>query len=834
MFWNKKKTPSIGYSQKVEAFHEKPRLEYLLPWAYIDQDTGIVHGKDHSMIAIYEFRGSDMDSSTPEEMMQYNAAINNSLKRLPTGYTLYFETQRHIDTSYEQASIDVPIVQKMEKDRCNYYQGKQHLVSSYYFVITCEPPQIMKQKITSAFIQDAVNKKQKTDLDMRVFFEAVEKFISDVNLIGNMLASLFPEVKPLSADEALTYLHSTISTNRISLQVNPERYITDYIIDCGLLGGEEMKLGDKFVKMITILDFPPMSTPGLFDTLNDLDLEYRWVSRFNCLSKEDADKELKKKRMAWNQQVKDFWTQVREAITKENMVDSINETAVNYREDASEAQQELGQDAVSYGFYTMTIMVMDEDQSVCLKKANSVLDRIHALRFDAYIEKDNSLEAWWGSIPGCHRANLRCNLINSLNFCHLAPVTAKWPGDKKNNHLKGPVLLYTDTMGSTPYRLSLHVRDVGHTLICGPTGSGKSVFLNTIEAYFLKYLNSNVFVFDKGASSRALTMAVGGNFYNVAAEETELSFQPLARIDDEKELKWAKEWILAYLKQKNMTITPVEEDYVWKALLSLKVYPPQERSLTAFKEMVQSQAIRQAISPLTKSGSYGKLFDNTVERSGNGRWQVFEMETLMATPAIVPLTLDYLFHRIEGQIRSAKGPSIIVLDEGWLYLDNEVFSQKLREYFKDMRKKNTSIILATQNLSDLASKPDLCMALMENCPNRIYLPNPNAKNEQNRELYKTFGCNSTQTNIIRDMIGQQDYYYSSIRGNRVFQLALRPVEYAFVAATSKADQIEMDRFLELHGDAIKSEEFIKHWLTYKGFPEEWNDFEKNYLAAAAE
>lgn len=823
-----KKKKALQFSQKVGAFHEKARLQYLLPWAYADTQTGIIHGKDHSMLAVYEFRGSDLDSSTPADLMQYHAALNNVIKKLSTGYVLYLEAQRHIDTSYEKAEISVPIIQKMEDERAAYYASHRHFETSYYFIVYCEPPQMLKSKLTSAFIVDAKNKGKNAKFDMRVYYETIEKFINNVNLIGDMLQMWFPEIRPLTAAESVSYLHSTISTRHFPIKVNSLKYITDYICDCDVLGGRDMKLGDQYMKIVTVLDFPPMSTPGVLTAFNNIGMEYRWVSRFICLSKQDAQKELQNFRMRWNQQIKGFWTQVREALLKEKLENAEDETAVTNRDDVIQAQQEVGQDAVSYGFYTMTLIVLDKNKELCDEKANQVLEIINTLGFAGYIETDNSMEAWWGSIPGCYRANIRRPILNSLNFCHLAPVMATWPGDKRNDYLKGPVLLYTDTEGYTPFRLSLHVGDVGHTMICGPSGSGKSVLLNTLEAHFLKYPDSNVFIFDKAGSSRALTLAVGGNFYNLAAEGSkELSFQPLARIDDEQEIKWSKEWILAYLRQKNMSVGPAEEDYVWRALLSLQTFPAEERSISTFCEMVQDQNIRQALVPLTQKGSYGKLFDNTKDVSGYGRWQVYEMETLMATPAIVPPTLDYLFHRTEARLKEAIGPSIIVLDECWLFFDNEAFKQKLREYFKDMRKKNTSIIFATQNLSDVATKPELLTTVMENCPNRIYLPNSNAKNTQNQKLYETFGCNEKQIDIISSMTPKQDYYYSSEKGNRVFRLALQPAEIPFVTATAKADQQAMNKILQEYDRKA----FIEHWLKYKGCKEEWDDYNDHYLIA---
>ena len=819
-FFSKKRKP---FSQEVGVFEEKPRLQYLLPWAYVDEDTGIVHGKDHSMLAVYEFRGPDMDSSTYLDLMQYNAAVNNVIKKLPTGYVLYFEAQRGISKEYQESRLDVPLVQKMEDERKAYYAGQKHFETRYYFIVYLEPPQLLKHKLTDLFISD---KQKDGKTDMRLYVGIVEKFINNVNLIGDMLHSWFPDIHPLNAEEALTYLHSTISTKKQVVKVNPLNYISEYICDCGVLGGREMMLGDRYIKMITILDFPPVSTPGAFDRLNNLDIEYRWVSRFICMSKVDAQKELKDYRQRWNQQIKSFWTQVREAILKEKREDERDETAMYNKDDASAALQELGQDYTSYGYYTMTVMVSDEDQGKCLEKANRILESINSLGYTAYIETDNSMESWWGSIPGCYRANIRRPIVSSLNFCHLAPVTATWSGDKRNECLKGPVLLYTDTTGYTPFRLSLHVGDVGHTLICGRTGSGKSVLLNTLEVHFLKYPNSNVFIFDKAASSRALTLAVGGNFYNIASEGSgELSFQPLAHVEDEKETKWAKEWILGYLNLKNITITPAKDNFVWKALLSLREFPKEQRTISTFCEMVQDQEIRQALAALTVKGAYGKLFDNNKDISGIGRWQVFEMETLMATPAIVPSTLEYLFHRIETKLQKASGPSLIIMDEAWLFFDNPMFKEKIKEYFKDMRKKNTSIILATQNLTDLSAKPELLSAVLNNCPNKIYLSDKEAKTEKSQEIYRMFGCNEKQMDIIANMEPKRDYYYSSEKGNRIFRLALQPIELPFVTATAKKDQQAMDSILQSAG----RESFIEEWLKYKDCQDEWEDYRENYL-----
>lgn len=816
-----------AYTNKNGVFTQRSQLESLIPWVAIDpdgkDDINLVYNHDYALFTVFKFRGPDMDSATKTELMQFNYQLNNVMKSLPTGYVLYFDAHRHFATDYDSSDMPTPLTQLMDDERRDYYASKVHFDTDYYFVVYQAPPNFLARKFLDFFVEKSKNT-AKFQANGRLYFEYIDKFRDRAMQISNMLALIFNRnIEQLNCQETLTYLHSLVSDRQFNVKPNPMRFIKNYITDAGFIGGRNPQLGSKHMKIITILNFPPVTTPGVFDALNALNIEYRWVSRFICLSRTDGMEELSHYVKLWGQQVKGFFTYIREAITQTELQGAIDESAVDNKEDAMAAQRELGADFVSYGYYTMTLIVMDTDKQACADKANRLLETLNSLGYTGFIETENSVESWRGTLPGCYKCNIRRPIVSSLNFCHMAPTTAVWSGDKNNEHLKGPVLLYTDSSGYTPFRLSLHDGDVGHTLIVGPSGSGKSVLLNTLEAHFQKYANSNVFIFDKAASSRALTYAVGGHFYNLAAEGMQdLSFQPLAHIDDEKEMKWAKEWIMAYLVQKNVTVTPQEEIYVWNALKSLAVMPQNQRTLTVFTEFVQSHEIRQALQALTAKGSYGKLFDNNKEFSGTGSWQVYEMETLMGTPGIVAPTLDYLFHRIETRISKAAGPSLIVLDECWLFLDNPIFQAKLKEYFKDMRKKNTSIWIATQQLSDIASKPALMDTVNDQCKHKIFLPNGNATSDANKDLYRIFGCNTRQTEIISKMTPKQDYYYSDRdKGNRLFRLALQPSELPFVTATSKTDQIKMDQIMM----AGKQDDFIHEWLSYKNADEEWEKYQ---------
>src|SRR6201997_5625069 len=164
--------------------------------------------------------------------------------------------------------------------------------------------------------------------------------------------------------------------------------------------------------------------------------------------------------------------------------------AHNKAMDADAELQELGSDKIGEAFVTATISVWDGDPATADEKLRLVEKVIQGRDFTCMIETVNAVEAWLGSLPGHVYANVRQPPISTLNLAHMIPLSAVWAGPDRNEHLNGPPLLYAKTEGATPFRLSLHVGDVGHTLVVGPTGAGKSVLLELMALQFRRYAGS--------------------------------------------------------------------------------------------------------------------------------------------------------------------------------------------------------------------------------------------------------------------------------------------------------------------------------------------------------
>ena len=780
------------------------RLADFLPWAAL-VDEGIILNKDGSFQRTAKFRGPDLDSAVPAELVAVAGRINNALRRLESGWAVFVEAQRHSAGAYPPNTFpDVASALVDAERRAQFEETGAHYESSYFLTLLYLPPAEGTAKAERLLYEGS---NRTVDADAR---EVLRGFVDRTNRLLQLVEGFMPECAWLNDEETLTYLHSTVSTKRHRVRV-PEipMYLDSLLADRPLTGGLEPMLGSAYLRVLTVVGFPTATTPGILDDLNRLAFAYRWSTRAIMLDKTDATKLLTRIRRQWFAKRKSVAAILKEVMTNEASA-LLDTDAHNKAMDADEALQELGSDQIGEAFVTATISVWDVDPATADEKLRLVEKVIQGRDFTCMIETVNAVEAWLGSLPGHVYANVRQPPISTLNLAHMIPLSAVWAGEARDHHLKAPPLFLAKTEGSTPFRFSLHVGDVGHTLVVGPTGAGKSVLLALMALQFRRYPNSQIFAFDFGCSVRAATIAMGGDWHDIggvlSGESTEfVELQPLAAIDEPSERGWAAEWITAILGREKVDVTPEAKDHLWSALTSLASAPIPERTLTGLSVLLQSNVLKRALQPYCLGGPHGRLLDAECERLGReGSVQVFETDGLIGT-AVAPAVLSYLFHRIEGRLDGR--PTLLIIDEGWLALDNQEFAGQLREWLKTLRKKNTSVVFATQSLADIDGSA-IAPAIIESCPTRILLPNDRAIEPQITAIYGRFGLNDRQIEILARATPKRDYYCQSRRGNRLFELGLGEVALAFTAASSKADQVLIDRVLAEDG----RDNFVPGWL----------------------
>ena len=783
-----------------EYSEEKGKLSSYVPWICLI-DKGVVLNKNGTLQKTLKYRGYDLDSSTVYELKNINAKLNDVIKRLGQGWSLNVEARRKRCTDYIEAENEILAIDIIEKERKLNFLENEHFESEYYLTIVQLIPTDNSKKVGEIFLEYA---KKSEILD-----KTLENFNKEFKKILNLFKEIFLEVTELDDEETYTYLHSCVSTKTDKVVVPKIPYaMANYLCDSDLVGGLKPKLRGKEIRCISIQGFPNYTVPGFFDVLNRLNIPYRWITRFLILSKLEALSKMERKYKNIFSQRLSLFQRVYAELTGEKEENSrkLNEDALNK---ANEVRTQIALttgDYVSQGFYTCTLIVDGDSVDEVEERVDVISKTINNMGFITIEESINSVEAFLGSIPGNITNNIRMPILNTITLSHLLPVSSVWGGDSWNKHLNAPPLIYTKTKGSTPFRFNIHIEDIGHSAIVGPTGYGKSVLLGLIASSFMKYKDSRVYFFDKDASSRVLTYAVGGEFHDLGNDE--LSFQPLANIEIVEEKEWAYGWILEILEQENVKVSPTQKEKIWKALDNLAKTPIELRTISNFYTSVNDREIKEALIPYKIGGALGKYFDSDKDTLNFSRWQVFEMNQVINNKKGITPLLSYIFRRIENSLDG--NPCIIILDECWMFFDNPIFAAKIREWLKVLRKKNCSVIFATQELGDILNSK-LFTTVLDACQTKVFLPNPNAFADNYIPIYEKFGLNKTEIEIISKATKKKEYYYKSTKGSRLFELDLKEKTLSLIASSDLAKQNKAKELKEIYRNA---NDFTREWLSY--------------------
>src|SRR5207253_10188457 len=272
---------------------------------------------------------------------------------------------------------------------------------------------------------------------------------------------------------------------------------------------------------------------------------------------------------------------------------------------------------------------------------------------------------------------------------------------------------------------------------------------------------------------------------------------------------WAQEWLEVLLVLQAVRITPGQRKALSRALELLGESP--SRTLTDLVNTVQDRELRDGLAHYTLAGGLGGLLDATRDSLGESPFQVFEIGHLMnlGEKTLVPVLL-YLFHRVEQRLQDGR-PSLLIVEEAWVTALNSVFGQKVEEWLRTLRKHNTAVVFVSQSLGDVAgaARRDL---ILESCPTKIFLPNPEAESEQVRRLYQGIGLNRRQTQLLAMATPKRQYYYASPLGRRLITLGLGPVALSFVGMAGREAILNVNELMATRGHGWPAE-----WLSTRGF-----------------
>ena len=747
----------------------------VLPWDLFVAPGVLLHA-DGALSATVRYRGPDPDSSTEDELVGLGRTCLQAFRNLGDGWLLHFDLHRVPASDYPEAgAFPDPYTRALDAERREAYRrSRSHYVSEHYLTLTYQPPARERRSRLDALLHP--------DLEARSLSGRIEQFGDALEEILATLSTVL-RLDRLGTAAMLEYLHTCLTFLRQPLSLPEDVPFTlEHLFASGdLYGGQVLRFGETTILPIRFSGFPDSVHPASLDFLNDLPLPFRVTFRWIAMDPHAARAAIKRRRGQWNTAGVGLRQALAVLFSGPGAQPAFTERfAPTMAADADDALLEIESAQLPAGYLTTTFFVASTDPAEAKERARLLVKHLRSAGFTAAVEDLNALDAYLGALPGDGRGNIRRPLFTLPAALNLVPITSVWAGEPHHPHpalAQYPPTILAATSGSTPFAFSPAVADVQHTAVIGPTGAGKSVFVNLLLAQYFRYPHAQVISLDKGYSQLALAAAAGGHHYDLSADaETEAlhRFAPLEHLDTADDFQRATEWVLALVETAGLTLTPALKRTVTQALRDLR--ETSVRTLATFAIKAQSHELRQALEPYTLEGPYASLFDGRASSVRDADFLVFEMERLLPLrEAVVTPAVLHLFDEVERRLSGR--PTLLVVEELAGYLHRPRFAQRFRSYLLELRKRNAGLVFVAQNVSALLESP-LRAAVLENTPTKVYLPNPSANEPAVAEAYRAVGLNDRQIDILAAATPRRDYYVHTPHGSRLFQLGLSPAALA--------------------------------------------------------
>lgn len=485
--------------------------------------------------------------------------------------------------------------------------------------------------------------------------------------------------------------------------------------------------GPGFASIVSLKEYPDSTVPGLTDALLRLPCELVLTESYA-----PSDRQVARERIDL-------------AMRR---LKSADEEALAERRELADARDSLGTGAVGFGDHHLCVLI----RSPTLSQLDDVTAACAAALADAgaiAVREDTNLEpCFWGQFPGNERFLVRQALISTANMACFGSLHGFALGQADGNHWGEAVTLLTST-SQTPFFFNFHQGDLGNFTVIGPSGSGKTVVMNFLAAQAQKFAPRTI-LFDKDRGSEVFVRGIGGTYSRIAAGQR-TGFNPLALPDNAANRAFLRDWLAVILKADG----PEELAIISGAVDAAYAHDAALRRLRHFRELLAGSRrpepgdLASRLDAWTGEGEHGWLFDNAEDRLDvSARTLGFDMTALLENPRLRTPVMMYLFHRIEERLDGE--PTMILIDEGWKALDDDVFAARIRDWLKTLRKRNALVGFATQSARD-ALDSRIATALVEQTATMLFMPNARARPE---DYCDGFGLTLHELDVIRSLPAQ--------------------------------------------------------------------------------
>ena len=464
-----------------------------------------------------------------------------------------------------------------------------------------------------------------------------------------------------------------------------------------------------------------------------------------------------------------------------------------------DALVELETDGIAYGDLSLTVAV--HGPLAGSEGLDGDIRRLFASH-DAKVIREGygQLPAWFSRMPAQpRRRQVRSVFVSAGLAAALAPVFGPPAGTPQSGHLRQPALAILETQWRTPYHYDLFDGDVGHTLVLGATGAGKSFALNFLLVQALQY-DPRVLILDLGGSYRWLTQFLDGGYMELSPEgsgSAGFRLRPFSLPAGERTFQFLTGWISRLLKIGGWTPGGEDPSEIRARVEDLYAFAPERRTLGTLVRSLPSK-MWPALGRWHGDGAWARYFDNPADGDDLNfqDWQVIDLAGAAEHEDLCEAALFYLLERLRLALENPDETSrvkLMVVDEAWRYLQDPAVLSYLAEAAKTWRKKNAALIMATQSAVDVTGTTG-AEALLESMPSRLFLANPGLP----EKAAAAFRLNPSEVDTIRGLIPKRELYLRRANAAAILCLEVDPASY-WLYTSSPVDAQRRAEAVEKYG-----------------------------------
>jgi len=547
-------------------------------------------------------------------------------------------------------------------------------------------------------------------------------------------------------------------------------FIGDSAVDCHR---DHLVVGDQTVKVLSMKEPPTQTFAHMLEDLYTIPGECVVCLEWQRIASDRMRRDIQgRRRHFFNKRVSMVNYIATETKADDMLVDNSADTMVRRLGDALTEVEVHGH---FFGESSLTLVLHGESHREVQRHAAEAMKAVAAHDGRLFEESYNLLNAWLSVVPGNAAHNLRRLPILETNLADLSFLFTRDTGERISRHLGREALATFETPHHTPYSLNLHVDDVGHTLVLGATGSGKSFLLNFLITHAQKYEPFTV-VLDLGHSYRKLATLLQGSYLEIGLRHQHVRINPFAFEPTAEQLHFLHAFVRVLLEgHDGYHLTNAEDRELYEAVENLYVLDREQRRLFTLANLLPRN-LASRLHLWVDNGRYASLFDNVEDTLTIDRLQVFDFESMQSYPVVLEPLLFYILHRISGRIQHpdhAGTLKVCVMDEAWRFIQHPTLRAYVQDGLKTWRKRNAAMILATQAIHDFASA-DLLRTVIESCPTKLLLANPAFDRQEYAALFQ---LNDTQLDLLASLVPRQQLLLKRDGMTKVLTLNVDPQSY---------------------------------------------------------